>query len=195
MAVWNSAYRVPVLKQGDAVNKLLMLGVTAAMVLPLAAAATEHRKPGLWQITLQTNFTKGGPQIPPDQLAKMQQLGIKMPGMGGPSIIQSCLSPEEAAKDDHPDSGRGDCQLQNESWSGNSFSADLICHGREGDMHGHEQFTSSGNTSYTGTAHIEGNNPHLGGDFAMDNQISGQWQGADCGSVKPYTSKPSAPKN
>jgi len=29
----------------------------------------------------------------------------------------------------------------------------------------------------------------------MDNQISGQWQGADCGSVKPYTSKPSAPKN
>ena len=102
-------------------NKLLMCGVAAAIVLPLAAAAAEHRKPGLWQLTMQTNFTKGGPQIPPDQLARMQQLGIKMPGMGGPSTLQSCLSPEEAAKDDHPDSGHGDCQLQNASWSGNFF--------------------------------------------------------------------------
>ena len=62
-------------------------------------------------------------------------------------------------------------------------------------MHGHEQFTASGDTSYTGTAQMEGNNPHLGGDFAMDSQLSGQWRGADCGSVKPYTSKPAAPNN
>ena len=171
-------------------NKLLVLGFTAAIVVPLTAAAEGHRKPGLWQITVQSSFTKGGPQIPPDQLAKMQQLGIKMPGMGGPTTVQSCLTPEQAAKDSHPDSGRGDCQLQNENWSGDTFSADLVCHGREGDMHGHEKFTGNGGTSYTGTAHMEGNNPHLGGDFAMDNQVSGQWQSADCGSVKPY-----APKN
>ncbi len=168
-------------------NKVLIFGVTAAIVLPLAVSAAGHRKPGLWQITVQTNFTKGGPQIPPDQLAKMQQMGIKMPDMSGPTTIQSCLTPEEAAKDDHPDSGRGDCQLQNENWSGNAFSADLVCHGHAGDMHGHEQFTGNGGSSYTGTAHMEGSNPHLGGDFAMDNKVSGQWQSADCGTVKPYT--------
>lgn len=172
-------------------RKLRVL-IVAAVALSMAFAANAgHRKPGLWQITLQTNYTKGGPQYPPDQLAKMQQMGIKLPGMGGgPTTIQSCLSPEQAARDDHPEGARGDCQLQNASWSGNSFSADLVCHGREGDMHGHEQFTGNGGTSYTGTAHVEGNNPHLGGDFAMDNQISGQWQSDDCGSVKPYSTAP-----
>jgi len=169
-------------------NKLLVLGVTIAVVLPLAASAGTHRRPGLWQVTVQGKFTKGGPQIPPEQLAKMQQMGIKMPMMGGdPTTIQSCLTPERAAQDDQIDSGRGDCQMQNKNWSGNNFSADLVCHGREGDMHGHIEAVASGDTAYTATSHIEGNNPHMGGDFAMDSQVSAQWQGADCGSVKPYT--------
>jgi hypothetical protein len=167
-------------------KKPLVLGVTLILVLPLAAYAG-HRKPGLWQITSNVTFTKGGPQIPPDQLAKMQQMGIKMPGMDGPTTVQQCLTPERAAQDDHPDLGRSDCQFQNASWSGNSFSADMVCQGREGGLHGHMQFIGNSDTSYTGTAHMEGSNPHMGGDFAMDNQITGQWQSSDCGSVKPYT--------
>lgn len=171
-------------------NRLLLLGIGSILALPLLATAAGHRKPGLWQVTVQSNFTKGGPQIPPDQLAKMQQLGIKMPMMGGqPHTIQSCLTPEQAAKDDQPDHGSGDCQLQNPSWSGNTFTADMVCHGREGDMHGHIKAVASSDTSYTATTHMEGSNPHLGGDFAMDNQVSGQWQSADCGAVKPYTPK------
>jgi hypothetical protein len=173
-------------------RKLLVLGVTTALVLPLAAAADGHRKPGLWQITSQTTFTKGGPQMPqltPDQLAKMQAAGVKMPmmmGGGGPQTMQICLTPEQAAKDE-VSPGRGDCQVQNQSWSGSTFSADLVCHGQQGDMHGHFQAVASSTTSYTSTASIAGNNPHMGGDFVMDVQGSGQWQGADCGSVKPFT--------
>jgi hypothetical protein len=166
-------------------------GLIASAVLlsiPLALASG-HRKPGLWQLTAQSHFTKGGPQIPPDQLARMQQMGIKVPGMSGePTTIQSCLTPEQAAKDDHPESGNGNCQLQNTSWSGNSFSADVICHGQSGDMHGHFTAVTNGDTSYTGNSHMEGTNPHLGGDFAMDSQVSAVWQSADCGAVKPYTS-------
>jgi hypothetical protein len=169
-------------------NRLLIIGVTAAVILPLAVTAAGHRKPGLWQLAIQTKFTNGGPQIPPEQLAKMQQMGIQMPGMGGTMNIQSCLTPEQAAKDDHPEATHGNCQLQNANWSGNTFSADLLCHGRTGgEMHGHMQFVASGDTSYAGTTNFEGNNPQLGGDFAMESQISGQWQGADCGSVKPFT--------
>jgi hypothetical protein len=120
----------------------------------------------------------------------MQQMGIKLPMMGGePTTIQSCLTPEQAAKDDQVDSGRGDCQMQNKSWSGSTFTADMVCNGREGDMHGHIKANASSDTSYTAIGHMEGNNPHLGGDFAMDTQVSGQWQGADCGSVKPYASR------
>lgn len=167
-------------------RKLSYVAAATALLLSFAADAG-HRRPGLWQITIQSNFTKGGPQIPPDQLAKMQQLGMKIPGMGGgPQTMQMCLTPEQAAKDDNPDPGRGDCQVLNKTWSGDHFSGDLVCHGREGDMHGHIDAVASGDTSYTATSHIEGNNPHLGGDFAMDGQSSGQWQSADCGSVKPF---------
>jgi hypothetical protein len=165
------------------------LAVAAATLsVTLVAAASGHRRPGLWQITMDAHFTKGGPQIPPDQLAKMQQMGIKVPGMGGgPQTIQSCLTPEQAARDDSPNTGRSDCQMQNASWSGNTFSADMVCHGLQGDMHGHITATANSDTSYTASGHLEGTNPHMGGDFAMDNQVSGTWSGADCGSVKPYT--------
>jgi hypothetical protein len=168
-------------------HKLLIIGITAAVVLPLAAAAAEHRKPGLWQVTVQTNFTKGGPQISPQQKAQMQQMGVKIPGMGGATTTQNCLTPEQAAKDDHPDISHGDCQLQNQNWSGHTFTADMQCNGHGSTAHGHIQFVTNGDTSYTGTSHMEGNNPHLGGDFTMESQLSGQWQSADCGSVQPLT--------
>ncbi len=163
-------------------NKLLLLGASAILVLPLAVSAAGHRKPGLWEQTVQMKFTKGGPQIPPDQLAKMQQLGIKLPMMGGePHTFKHCLTEEEAAKEEHPDMGNKDCQMQNASWSGSTFSGDMVCHSeRTGDMHGHFTGTFSGD-SYSGSSHMEGSNPHLGGDFAMDGQYSGKWLGADCG--------------
>lgn len=189
MAFLNGAYRILfvetlVLKQRDAMNKTLVLGVTAAMLLPLAVSAAGHRKPGLWDTTVQMNFIKGGPQIPPDQLAKMQQMGIKLPMMGGePHTFKHCVTPEEAAKDDHPETGNGDCQMQNQKWSGDSFSADMICHGRQGDMHGNIKASFSNDSTYTATTHMEGTSPHMGGDFAMESQISAKWLGADCGSV------------
>lgn len=163
-------------------NKLLIIGASAALVLPLAVAAAGHRKPGLWETTSTMQFTKGGPQIPPEQLAKMQQMGIKLPVMGGePHTYKSCLSPEQAAKDEFSNSG--DCQYSNVVWTDSKVSADMTCHSRGGEMHGHFSGTPSGDTGFTGTTHIEGNSPSLGGDFAMDGQFSGKWLGADCGNT------------
>lgn len=169
-------------------NKLLWLGASAVLIVSLAASASVHRKPGLWETTMQMKFTKGGPQIPPDQLAKMQQMGIKLPFMGGePTTVQNCLTPEQAAREDHPDTGRGDCKMENQNWSGNTFSGDMICHGREGDMHGHFSGTASGDTAFTGTSTMAGSSPQMGGDFAMEQHFTSKWLGADCGTVKPYT--------
>ena len=171
-------------------NKLLLLGASAALILPLAASAAVHRKPGLWETTMQMKFTKGGPQIPPDQLAKMQQMGIKLPFMGGePTTVQSCLTPEQAAKEYNPDTGRGDCKMENQDWSGSTFSGDMVCHTRQGDMHGHFSGTASGDTAFTGTSTMEGNNPQMGGAYAMEQHFTSKWLGADCGTVKPYTPK------
>jgi hypothetical protein len=176
---------------GDDMNKLLLLGASAALVLPLAVSAAGHRKAGLWETTMSMKYTQGGPQmpqIPPEQLAKMQQLGIKMPSMGGaPTTVQSCVTPEQAAADFKPDTGRGDCTMENQTWSGDTFSADMVCHSREGDMHGHVTGTADGDTAFTGTSTMSGSNPHMGGDFAMEQHFSSKWLGADCGTVKSYT--------
>lgn len=169
-------------------NKLLLLGASAALVLPLAVSAAGHRKPGLWETTMSMKYTKGGPQIPPEQLAKMQQMGIKMPGMSNePTTVQSCVTPEQAAADFKPDTARGDCTMENQKWSGDTFSGDMVCHTREGDMRSHFSGTASGDTAFTGSSTMEGSNPHMGGDFAMEQHFSSKWLGADCGTVKPFT--------
>jgi hypothetical protein len=169
-------------------NKLLLLGLGAVLVLPLAASAAGHRKPGLWEITTTMKYTKGGPQIPPEQLAKMQQLGIKMPSMGSgePQVIQQCLTAEQAAKEDHPQTQAArECEMQNPSWSGNTFTGDMVCHSHGGEMHGHITSTYSGDSSFSGSSTLEGKSPAMGGDFVMEQTSSGKWLGADCGNVAP----------
>jgi hypothetical protein len=164
----------------------------ACLALPLmASAATMHRKPGLWEITTQMNFTKGGPQIPAEQLEKMKQMGIQLP-FNRPMRIKQCLTAEEAARDDHPDFGKErDCQLKNAKFSGNSFSGDMVCDGPE--MKGSGTMTASfpNDQSYRGTWHFAGTSPRSG-EMEMNNDFSGKWLGSDCGDVKPF-SHPSAP--
>lgn len=160
-------------------NRKWVAVAVIALLLPLAANAG-HRKPGLWAVTVQMNFTKGGPQIPPEQLEKMKQMGMQSP-FSGPHTYNRCLTPEQAAQDDHPDGGKN-CQMQNASWSGNTFTADIMCTTPQGGQtHGKIKAVANGEQSYTGSVHIEGTDPGMGGDFAMDNQIQGQWLRADCG--------------
>lgn len=167
-------------------HKLLLLGVVAAITLPLAASAAPHRKPGLWETSIQMKITKGGPKISAEQLAKMKQLGVATPFAGGPPHVeQECLTPAEAAKDDNPDLGDENCKLQDQAWSGNNFSANMVCHGEGAEAHGTIQASFNGDKSYTGSIHTEGSNPTMGGAYAMESQVSGKWLSADCGSVAP----------
>lgn len=156
--------------------------VTAALPFVVSAA---HVKPGLWQATSQMNFTKGGPQIPPEALAEMQKRGIKLPDWSAPHTYTHCVTPEEAAKWDHPQfDANGKCQKQKSSWSGNTFHGEFTCKSAEGIMHTTVDAVTSGDTAYAGKMHSEGNNPQLGGDYVMEGQFSGKWLGADCGKDK-----------
>jgi hypothetical protein len=157
-----------------------------ALLLPLAANAG-HRKPGLWEVTVQTNFTKGGPQIPPEVLERMKAAGQPNPlaNLSAPHTAPSCLTAEEAAKDDHPDGGKN-CKFESSSWSGNTFTGEMTCtspRGGVGQMHGKIQAVADSDESYTGTVHMDGNDPAMGGDFTMDNKLQGKWVKADCGSM------------
>jgi hypothetical protein len=153
--------------------------VFAVAVLPFTAAAGTHIKPGLWESTSQMSFTKGGPQIPPDVLAQMQKRGMKMPDWNAPHTYKHCVSPEQAAKYDHPDFGKQkDCQMQKANWSGNTFHGEFACKQAGGTSHTVVEAVMDGDTAYAGKIHSEGSSPGMGGDYVMEGQFSGKWLGA-----------------
>src|SRR6185312_2830823 len=153
----------------------------ASLALPLAANAA-HRTPGLWEGTSTLHFTKGGPQIPPEPLEQTTAHGIDPSKLfGGPHTYKHCLTPEEAAKEEHPQFG-GNCTANDATWSGNTFHGAMTCH--EGPHESHGTFDATlgdGGESYNGTMHMEGSDPQLGGDYVMEGTFSGKWLGAQCG--------------
>jgi hypothetical protein len=166
----------------------LVCCATALLALPLAASAA-HRKPGLWETTVQLNFVKGGPQIPPAQLQQMKQMGIQLP-FNRPTTVKQCLTAEQAAKEEAPSYGRNkDCQMKNAHYSGSTFSGDLVCNSQDMKGTGTIKATFDSDTQYHGTMHFAGTSPqHGGGEVEMNNEFTGRWISADCGTVKPLPS-------
>ncbi len=164
-------------------RKLIVVAIAAA-ALSATAAPSSHRVPGLWEITISTHFTQGGIQIPPEARKQMEARGIKMPDIGAPRTIKHCLTPEEAAKDVHPDFGGKSCTTNEWKWSGNQFHAVFNCNENGRNTHGTVDGTmSQGGKAYQGTVHMEGDDPHMGGHFVMEGQSSGKWLGPTCGST------------
>jgi hypothetical protein len=161
-----------------------VVAVLAAFVA--FSAAADHRKPGQWEITVTNTFPNGAPpmpSIPPEKLAQMKAAGVNIPPMlmdpTAPHTIKQCLTPEQAAKDDHPDFGRKDCQVANAKWDGSSFSGDITCKMGQGTAHGHVKATMTSSESYTATTDMTATGTRMG-DFSMTSTIQAKWLGADC---------------
>jgi hypothetical protein len=164
-------------------SSILSAAIVAIAALPCVAHAA-HRVSGQWEVTTQMHFAQGGIQIPPEVMAQMQARGIKMPNFDGPHTFKHCLTPEEAARDEHPDFSQDKtCTSQNAKWSGDHFHADITCNGSVGARHGTiDGDIGSGGKSYAGTFRMEGDDPHMGGHFVMEGQSSGKWLGPTCAS-------------
>ena len=160
----------------------LPFAIAACLVLPLCAHA--GMKPGQWEITMHMDLGKNAPQmpqIPPEQLEKMKQMGISVPamGMGQPRTFKTCVSPQDAASDRPPmdDKSQRDCKPQNIKHDGSRTTLDIVCDGEmKGTGHveavydGPEHYTSK--FHFTGTAH--------GHEVDMTNSSEGRWLGASC---------------
>jgi hypothetical protein len=154
----------------------------AALLLAAAPALAAHGKVGLWNIT--TSMTMANmPQIPPEALAHMKAMGMKMPGSGEPIHTQICMTAAQVNSDTLP-------KMRHEtlgcSWSplkisGGVLSADMVCNG---DMKG----TGHVHVSYSGAEHYSGDYSFKGAMHGhpadMQSSFSGDWVKADCGSVK-----------
>ncbi|MDB5986013.1 MAG: hypothetical protein JWR16_1066 [Nevskia sp.] len=164
---------------------LITISATLSLAIPLTAAAWSHGKPGLWAVTNQIDFTKGGPDIPPDTIAKMRLLGMLLP-FGEPMTSEVCVSPQQAADDQPPTPPERDasCHIRNISKNGLTFSGDVVCAG-ETKGRGHFESTYVDDQRYDGTMTFDGISAQHG-EVATTDTFSGKWLSADCGATKPF---------
>jgi Protein of unknown function (DUF3617) len=164
-------------------TKILWAGLIAgAAAVPMAALAS-HGKVGLWEVTTQINMPNMAAMMTPDQIAKMQAMGMHMP-TGQSFTTQHCMTAEEVAAADKPPPMRQnkDCTVSNMKYAASNFTADMTCTGDNMQGQGHVSVTYdsdehySGSFTFTGTAH--------GHPATMTNNFEGKWISADCGTMK-----------
>lgn len=167
-------------------HALLRCTVVAGIAILPCVAFASHRTPGQWQVTSSMHFTQGGPQpIPPEMLARMQAHGMKAPNMmatmGQPHTSRQCLTPEQAAKEDHPDFSQQRCKAGSAAWSGNHFHVEGNCSNERGvSRYVVDGDVGDGGKRINGTGRVEGQSPIFGGHFVIETQFSGQWIGPAC---------------
>lgn len=168
-------------------KRTLLIGLSAvALASAPTGALAGHGKAGLWNITTSIG---GMPnvQLPPEAMARMKEMGMKMPS-GQSFSSQICMTQAEVDSDKLPPVGKNDmgCTSHLTSQTANSMSAETVCNG---EMKG----TGRMQISYTGAEHYSGSYNFKGviHDHPMETNstFKGDWVKADCGAVKPFVPK------
>jgi hypothetical protein len=161
-------------------RKLLI--AATCLVLPLSALAAV--KPGQWEITSKVDLGKNAPQmpqIPPEQLEKMKQMGIKMPAMGagGAMTIKTCISSKDAAGDHPPldEHAQRDCKVQDLKQMGKRTTLKVVCSGAMQGT-GEAEFITDSPEHYTSKFHMVGTSQ--GHPVDVTNNAEGRWLSANC---------------
>jgi hypothetical protein len=153
--------------------------VPLALSLVLFSAsgmAAEGLKPGQWEMTVNMKM-KNMPQISPEEMAAMKEMGIEMPGMGKPMTMQQCITPELAAKAVAPSTPDLNCTVRNIRTSGNKTTGEMVCAG-DPKMTGKFETITNGNTSYRSKMTLKGISQGQPIDQEIEN--SGKWVKAQC---------------
>lgn len=157
------------------INQVVMSTILA---LSFSAHATDGLKPGQWEVTVKTGM-KNMPTIPPEQLAEMKKMGIKMPGGGEPVQVQTCVTPEQTSLDNLPKQQQNkNCKMQNFKHTGNTASGEMVC---TGDLQANGKFemTMDSDTAYHATSTLKGVSKD-GGPIDQSTDITGKWVKAKC---------------
>jgi len=165
---------------------LLAGSSVAVLMLTSGAALAGHGKAGLWTVTTSIGGMSNA-QLPPEAMARMKEMGMKMPSMQA-IASQICMTQVEVDSNALPPVGKNDmgCTSRVISQTANSVSAETVCNG---DMKG----TGRMQISYAGAEHYAGSYSFKGTihDRPMETSstFKGDWVKADCGAVKPFAPK------
>ena len=125
----------------------------------------------------------GGVQMPPEAMAKMRAMGMKMPS-AQTFATQLCMTQAEVDSDKPPPMGRKDsgCTSHIVSQTGTAMTAEMVCNG-EMKGTGHMQIAYSSPEHYAGSYSFKG--AVNGHEMNSSSSFKGDWVKADCGAVKP----------
>ena len=167
-------------------NKHATALLATLSLLGAAGAHAQTMKPGLWEITSQNQMEgmsmPAMPAIPPEQMAKMKEMGIKMPSMGGQGMgvtMRHCVTKEQAEKG-IPPQPKNDmrCEQKSVKREGKKVSWSIACTGQH-------PVTGTGSLMFDSPEHYQGNStinmqdPQRGA-MTMKQSYSGKWLSASC---------------
>ncbi|PTU31426.1 DUF3617 domain-containing protein [Stenotrophobium rhamnosiphilum] len=162
-------------------RKLLAVAAVC-LVLPLGVSA--GMKPGQWEVTSKVDLGKNMPQIPqltPQQIEQMRQLGIELPsiGPGGAISMQTCVSQKDAENGYPPMDERvqRDCKVQDLKRNGKRTTLKVVCNG-EMQGTGDVEFIENSPEHYSSKFHLVGTTH--GRSIDMNNSAEGRWLGPTC---------------
>ncbi len=159
---------------------VLLMGLALSQ-LTLAAGI----KPGLWEITTQTALPGGMvmpdlASLPPEARAMMAKHGVSMQGgAAGGMTARSCVTPQQAAKDEPPQSPDGRCRNTAFNKSGNTITWQMSCVEGGKTMNGKGTMTLASPESYSGNTTMTMNDPQHG-SMTTTTQMRGRWLSAAC---------------
>lgn len=167
------------------------ISVLAVSLLCAAAAqAAGNMKPGLWEITTQSDAMQSMPKIPPAQIERMRKMGVDVPQFQNGAIVSKvCISKEAAERSQwpQPDQGNKDCKTGAPQQQGADYTADIVCDGPNMKGKGTLRASFAGNESFSSSTDFKGS---AGGHPIQEHSVtSGKWLSADCGSVQPVPTK------
>jgi hypothetical protein len=160
------------------------LAMSGAAVLLAMSAHAQMLKPGLWDYT-STMQMEGMPQIPPEQLAKMQAMGIKVPGGGQSSRFKMCMTKEMIDKygGTAPQQNQS-CHVENVQMSTSGMKATLVCSGENLNGTGTVEATRVDDNHSQGKAHFKGTMKN-GRPLEWTSSSSSTFLSPDCGDIQP----------
>lgn len=177
-------------------KRFLPLSTIGALMLTAGTAYADDAsmKPGLWQHKLQFTSESGELEqmmdqlrqqmesMPPEQRQMMENM-MKSQGVDFDfqnQTFKTCLTPEKAAEGNLSLMEDNNCQETGRSTSGGSTTITFAC---SGETNAEGTITFDGDTRYSGESSASVD--FQGRPQQMTVAHQGEWQGSDCGDVKP----------
>lgn len=162
--------------------------IIIASMLSLSAPAFSagSMKPGLWEVTVQSDMMKNMPKMSPAQIEQMRKMGVDMAQLPTGAIVNKmCITKEMAARDELPQMKQAQtgCEFMNQKRSSTGITMDMICDGSAMKGKGTLKTVFAGDQGFNFSSEFKGT--VNGVPVSERTESSGKWLGPDCGSVQP----------